>query len=155
MQLNKTQFGLFLTVFVFWCLGNTGCQTAKNEYTPSFKESVFEIITGQTDGNLHVYYQTNSPAAAGQKIDDVVFLKVSTDSGTGKPVLKFPDNKIDVIHSGFVEFILPMQNIDCLATYKAGALVPSFRLEINSWLPTPSDAWMCKGFDFKNYSPVE
>jgi hypothetical protein len=124
------------------------------EYTPSFTESPFEIISGQKDGRLHIYYKTNSLATVGKEIDDVVFVSVFTPNNSLPPQMTYHDNLVDAVFPGFVEFVLPPANVDCLATYQGGKLVKSQRKPRSTQLPQPSDSWMCKSFDFKGFSPA-
>jgi hypothetical protein len=140
-------FGLFLGVFFFLF----GSSENESDYRPQFKTSSFELVRGDGFRKPHLYYRTDEKHVVGESVASLQFITVGAkgDPQNGQFQLTSLDNTVDGIGPGYLVFTFGDQNFDCFAVYKNKKLVAYDRKDFGR-LPTPGDAWMCKGFDFKN-----
>lgn len=119
-------------------------------YKPQFNNAKIELVTSKP--SLDLYYKTDQKQkvgslVAGLKGIDVMILK---DQGIKHivPVILI----VHKIYKGYILVRLQPRNLDCISFYENEKWIPFKRVDLERLsLPTPSDVWMCKGFDFKNY----
>ena len=144
-------FGFLLACLGLWLLGR-GAQTIDKlsfEYhTPNFSQSDLNMAL-QTHPRL--YYKTDKPYKVGDRVTHLEIISVfSPNQGDNfEPRVATLDNAVDGVGKGYIYFDFPPMASDCIATYIDGALTKYHITQI-SRLPTPSDNWLCAGYDFKN-----
>lgn len=124
-------------------------------YTPSFKQSPLELVTGEKINEGHLFYKTDSLGKIGEPLDKLEMIFVTSQEDTKQNKIyrvTHLDNLVDAVQPGYVTFKLPLHNFDCFAVYINEKLTPYQPVDFDR-LPTPSDAWLCSGYDFKNYKP--
>lgn len=147
-----------LAVVIGFFLFFDSVNPSASQYKPKFEKSPFELVRGDGFPKAHLYYKTKKHLTIGQSVDavTVIVATMSNDSGTVSPdnaseKKKFKvtvlNNRVDEIGDGYVTFFLDDNNFDCLAVYENKKLIPITHIEF-SLLPTPSDAWMCQGYNF-------
>ncbi len=145
-------FGGSIVAFFFFFSDGSRNET---DYRPKFRESPFELVQGDGFRTAHLYYRIDKNSGekydAGQIAANLRFIAVSPegDPQSGRFRITPLDNIVDEVQSDYVVFTFPEQNFDCFAVYRDQELVAYERKNFGR-LPTSSDAWMCKGFDFKN-----
>jgi len=124
--------------------------TTTQSYQPQFKESPFELVMG--DGSKHpsLYYLTKTSYTVGDKVDSLKLIRVhkKTNTPMSEYLIDYLDNHIDAVGNGYVMFDLTPGNFDCFAVYEDNHLVKYQHIDF-SRLPSPSDAWLCAGYNFK------
>lgn len=118
-------------------------------YIPSFKRGNLELVSGDGFPQGKLYYKTQTVAAVGNPIDGLEMISVFTQKSSGKENrITHLNNDIDEVKNGYVVFNLDIPNFDCFAVYIQKKVARYEPIEF-SWLPTPSDVWLCEGYDFK------
>lgn len=129
-----------------------GLEKRARDYVPQFINSDLVLVN---DGKeALVFYKTQDPYQVGDQVSSLDFVEVFRETpdiaGSDDPEFKLTFLQPHIIEVGYryVVIKLPVMNFDCLGVYQNNR---PFRYEFVEYglLPTPSDAWMCKGYDFK------
>lgn len=147
--------GLLFAALIFWVLYSGGSFENEKTYQPKFQNSPFELVIGENFSKPHLYYKTSESFAVGDKIESIQLLSVSNTfqknneaPDAKKFQIDYQDNAVDKLGTGYIVFFVDELNFDCFAVYLNKKLVQYDYKEF-SLIPTPSDTWICKGFDFK------
>lgn len=118
-----------------------------DQYTPSFTTHAAELVLGDSFPQAHLYVRTDAPHTVGKPSDTFHFLSVYKPSDSSRYQRRPIAVPVAAIGAGYIVFTFPIQNFDCFGVYAKAVHVPFTTIEY-ARLPRPSDAWMCKGFNF-------